>query len=299
VDPGQRADLVGAHGVTLSHVPGANPGHGWQLLSGAALAAHTGRDVACDFRAADIALGGQGAPLAPVADLAMRVAPDEDRVVLNLGGISNFTALPAGARSSREAIAGDAGPANLVLDAYARRIRLGAFDEDGQLGARGLPVESLVATMFDDPWFALPLPRSAGREQFGEHWLDRFLAAAPSAAGEPDLMASLVRICARAIAEQLDRLPPDWRRSARARVLVTGGGRRNRAVMAMLAELLPGFEVEAIEAIGENGDAKEAVDFAWLARERRHGRPLDLAPLTGASRNAVAGALYLATECDT
>jgi anhydro-N-acetylmuramic acid kinase len=109
-------------------------------------------------------------------------------------------------------------------------------------------------------------------------------------------MASLVQVCARAVADQVISLPADWRRVERVRLLVTGGGRKNLAVMAALAELLPDHGVEAIEAIGENGDAKEAVDFAWLARQRRNRQPLDLAPLTGASYNAVAGAMYLAPE---
>jgi anhydro-N-acetylmuramic acid kinase len=298
VDPRRTADLIGAHGVTVSHVPGGDPPHGWQLLNGAALAALTGRSVACDFRAADIALGGQGAPLAPVADLALRVAPDEDRIILNLGGISNFTALPAGATSSGELIAGDAGPANLVLDGFIRRVTAGRedFDADGALAMQGTPAPDVVEAMLRDPWFSRPLPRSAGREEFGEAWLDRFGEAAAALGSDADRMATLVGICARAVADQVQGFPAGWRRAARSRVLVTGGGRMNRALMAALAEVLAGFEVEPIEAIGENGDAKEAVDFAWLARQRRNGVPLDLAPLTGASANMVAGALHSGPE---
>jgi anhydro-N-acetylmuramic acid kinase len=298
IDPRSTAPLIGAHGVTVSHVPAGDPPHGWQLLSGAALAALTGRNVACDFRAADIALGGQGAPLAPVADLALRGAPDEDRIILNLGGISNFTALPAGATSSHELVAGDAGPANLVLDGFIRRVTAGRedFDEGGALASQGAPDPGVVEAMLRDPWFSRPLPRSAGREEFGEAWLDRFDEAATALASDADRMATLVGICARAVADQVLGLAVGWRRAARGRVLVTGGGRMNRVLMAALAEVLTGFEVEPIEAIGENGDAKEAVDFAWLARQRSKGVPLDLAPFTGASANSVAGALHSGPE---
>lgn len=298
LDGERTASLIGVHGVTVSHVPSADPGHGWQLLSGAALAALCGRDVACDFRATDIALGGQGAPLAPVADLALRCREGEHRIILNLGGISNFTALPSGARTSAELIAGDAGPANLVLDGFMRRISSGQqqYDDGGELGLAGTPASSVVEEMLADPWFERPLPRSGGREEFGDAWLDRFENVARGLATDADRMASLVAICARAIADQFSRFEGRWKPLDRTRVLVTGGGRKNRAVMNTLAELLPDYRVEAIEAIGEDGDAKEAVDFAWLARQRRSNTPLDLAPLTGASRNAVAGALYLAPE---
>jgi anhydro-N-acetylmuramic acid kinase len=298
VDAGGTADLIGAHGVTLSHVPDAAPGHGWQLLQGAVLAALAGRDVACDFRATDIALGGQGAPLAPVADLALRVAEDEDRVVLNLGGISNFTALPAGARRTDELVAGDAGPANLALDGFMRRISGGReeFDDGGGLALEGTPASGVVEEMLRDPWFERPLPRSAGREEFGGPWLDRFEVAASGLSSDADRMASLVAISARAIVDQVQRLPEGWRRTDRVRVLVTGGGRKNRAMMNALRELLIDYDVEAIESVGEDGDAKEAVDFAWLAHQRRHRSVLVLAPLTGATGNAVAGALYLAPE---
>ena len=206
--------------------------------------------------------------------------------------------MPAGARTSAELIAGDAGPANLILDGFVRRISSGQiqYDDGGELGLEGTPGPEVVEKMLLDPWFARPLPRSAGREEFGDQWLDRFERAARALTADADRMATLVTICARAVADQVDLFAERWKRTDQARVLVTGGGRKNRAVMNALVELLPGHRVEAIEAIGEDGDAKEAVDFAWLARQRRSRIPLDLASLTGASQNAVAGALYLAPE---
>ena len=286
--------MIGAHGVTVAHAPGGKYGHGYQLLSGAALAALTGRSVACDFRSADIALGGQGAPLAPVADLSLRMAADEDRVILNLGGISNFTAMPAGATDTAELVAADAGPANLVLDAWMRRSTAGqqAFDAGGTLALGGRVEESVVGAMMRESWFAKPLPRSGGREQFGEPWLERFLSHCPPSMSDADRMATLVAIVAQAIIDQLTALPVEWRGGRCARVLVTGGGRHNRAVLDALRDGLPGFEVESIEAIGENGDAKEAVDFAWLARQRQRGTGSGIASVTGATRDCVAGALY-------
>ncbi|RKZ16899.1 hypothetical protein DRQ53_04975 [bacterium] len=300
VDPEHAAMLIGAHGVTVAHAPGdpgdpgSQGGHGWQLLNGAALAALSGRDVACDFRSADIALGGQGAPLAPVADLRLRADQDEDRIILNLGGIANFTAIPAAANSSGDLHAGDAGPANLVLDAWMRRISGGTrhFDAGGELAAHGEVDPDVVARMLEDAWFSLPLGRSGGREQFGEHWLEAFLQACPVSMDDADRMATLVAISVAAIADQIASLPADWRRGQRTRMLVTGGGRHNRALMHSLTTALGDLSVEPIESIGENGDAKEAVDFAWLALMRARGTHCDLAALTGAGRDCVAGALY-------
>lgn len=298
VDPVRDAELVGAHGVTVAHRPSARPGHGWQLLSGGALAALSRRDVVCDFRAADIALGGEGAPLAPLVDLRLRAGADEDRVILNLGGISNYTAIGAGATEPGQLLAGDAGPANLVLDAWMRRLSGGrsGWDAEGRLALSGRPDPAVVARMLEDPWFARPRPRSGGREEFGEGWLDRFLECTPDGASDADRMATLVEICARAVADQIRGFGASWRRAARLRVLVTGGGRHNRALMQALGRNVPGAVVEPIEAIGENGDAKEAVDFAWLARERHHERPVGIAAVTGATRDVLAGALYRGAE---
>jgi anhydro-N-acetylmuramic acid kinase len=294
VDPSGRAQLIGAHGVTLAHVPGGSGGHGWQLLNGAALAAITDCGVACDFRSADIALGGQGAPLAPVVDLCLRMSPDEDRIILNLGGIANFTAIPAGAVDSSSIIGGDAGPANLVLDAWMRRSSGGAqhYDDGGALALRGRADETVVDEMMQDPWFSGSLPRSGGREQFGEPWLDRFLDRCAPTIDVADRMATLVAVGTRAIAEQVEAFPPAWRRAGRLHLLVTGGGRHNRAMLEALRVRLPQALVETIEAIGENGDAKEAVDFAWLALQRDRGSVLGISAVTGADHDSVAGALY-------
>lgn len=294
VDPGRQADLIGAHGVTVAHRPSLPDGHGWQLLNGAVLAALSGRTVACDFRSADIALGGQGAPLAPVADLALRADPQEDRVILNLGGIANFTAIGAGARSCDELHAGDAGPANLALDAWMRRISGGkrTCDTGGELAASGEVDHAVVAQMLEDPWFSLPLPRSGGREQFGESWLDRFLSTCPASMSDADRMRTLVAISVTAVRDEVLKLPPGWRRGGRARVLVTGGGRHNLTVMGALDAALEDYVVEAIEVVGENGDAKEAIDFAWLARQRALEVCSGIGDVTGARADHVAGALY-------
>ncbi len=298
VDPTGLARLIGAHGVTVTHAPGGPDGHGWQLLNGAALAAINDCSVACDFRSADIALGGQGAPLAPVVDLRLRMDPDEDRIILNLGGIANFTAIPAGAVESSAIIGGDAGPANLVLDAWMRRSSGGAqhYDDGGALALRGHADVTVVDEMMRDPWFSSPLPRSGGREQFGERWLDRFLDACPATLDTADRMATLVAIGTRAIAEQVEAFPPAWSRTGQFHLLVSGGGRHNVAMLEALRARLPQALVETIEAIGENGDAKEAVDFAWLALQRYRGLAAGISSVTGADHDSVAGALYQPRE---
>jgi len=288
-------DWIGAHGVTLWHAPAERGGHGWQLLSGAALAARLDRPVVHDFRSADLALGGHGAPLAPVADRHLRASDEEDRVVLNLGGIANLTALPAGAEA---VFAADVGPANLPLDELVRRNEpMGpGYDRDGASAAAGRVDEELAAALVREPWFEAAVPRSWGREEFGAAWVDSLIERAPERSCA-DHLATVVAVEARAVGWLLEHGFGDgawaWRRAPREplHVLVTGGGRHNRAMMRALEHAIPAAKVDGIEILGEDPDAKEAVDFALLGGLCLQRRPAGAFATTGATEDAVLGSV--------
>lgn len=289
-------EWVGAHGVTLWHAPAARGGHGWQALSGAGLAARLGRPVVHDFRAADLALGGHGAPLAPVADRRLRASAEEDRVVLNLGGIANLTAVAAG---GVRVAAADVGPANLPLDELVRRHAPDGpgFDRDGARAAAGKVLGDVVDVLAAAPWFDAPLPRSWGREQFGPAWVDELEARTPSASLD-DRLATVVALEARAVASTLACALGSWRAAPERplHVLVTGGGRHNRAMMQALATALDGATVDGIEVLGEDADAKEAVDFALLGGLCLRREAAGAAATTGARHDAVLGSVSWGTE---
>jgi anhydro-N-acetylmuramic acid kinase len=289
----QVSDLayVAAHGVTLSHVP--SHGHTLQLGAGAALAAWLGTVVVDDFRTADVALGGQGAPLAPVADLALRTSAREDRVVLNLGGIANATCLPAGATSLDATVAADVGPANLPLDLLCRRRAGEAYDAGGRRAGRGRVAESVVRSLLEADWVRQPLPRSFGREQFGEAFVDAFLDATPKMSLQ-DQLATLVAMEALAVRRFLEDLAGSWRRAPQVPlgVYVTGGGRHNEAVLAALSAQLPEAVVDGIDRLGISADAKEAFDFVLLGWWCLTGRAAGAQGITGAREAAVLGAVH-------
>lgn len=291
----QSLAWVAAHGVTLVHAPGARGGHGWQLLNGGALAAWLDVSVVGDFRSGDIALGGEGAPLAPVADLHLRVSDTEDRIVLNLGGIANLTALPCGARSAREVRAADVGPANLALDELHRRHTAGreSFDRDGAHAVKGRVDAAIVRRLSEQAWVRAPLPRSFGREEFGPDWVDAY-EKMTAHLGHDDRLATLVRAQAEAIAWVVREALGSWRAAPERplRVLLTGGGRHHAGFVAELGAVLAPSRVDGIETIGEDPDAKEALDFALLGGLALRHRAAGAAATTGAQRDIVLGAVW-------
>ncbi len=288
-EAGVAADLVGSHGQTVQHVPVAEDCAGvptrstLQIGCPAVLAVRLGLPVVSDFRAADVALGGQGAPLAPVLDAALFSSDAEARVLLNLGGVANVTVLPAGRPPS---LAFDTGPANLVSDALALRLTGQPVDRDGSLALNGLPDERLLARLLADPFFAAPPPKSTGREHFGAAYVERFVADGPDRA--EDLLATSVALTARSIADAVQRFAP-----GAARVIASGGGVLNPALMRTLADALGPVPLETTAAYGVDPDAKEAVLFALLAHEWAGGIRTGLPTVTGASRAAYQGSLTL------
>lgn len=279
--PRGRVRAIGSHGQTVRHRPQGDPPFTWQLGDGNVIAERCGIATVADFRRRDVAAGGQGAPLMPAFHAALLGSSNEDRAALNLGGIANFTLLPA----AGDVRGFDTGPANALMDAWCERHTGRPYDADGAFAASGQVNPTLLARLLADPWFALPPPKSTGREHFHLDWLharmeDTSLAPA-------DVQATLLDLTARTIADALHMSQPDTRR-----VLACGGGVRNPVLMARLAAYLPQAVVESTAAHGLDPDYVEAMGFAWLARETLAGRPGNLPAVTGASGRRVLGTVY-------
>ncbi|WP_374500522.1 anhydro-N-acetylmuramic acid kinase [Pseudoxanthomonas sp.] len=279
--PRGRVRAIGSHGQTIRHRPRADPPFTWQLGDGHVIAERSGIDTVADFRRRDVAAGGQGAPLMPAFHAALLGSPQEDRAVLNLGGIANFTLLPVGG----EVRGFDTGPANALMDAWCERHTGRAYDADGAFAASGQVDAALLARLLADPWFAQPPPKSTGREHFHLEWLQARMGE--TALSPADVQATLLDLTARTVADALQMTQPDTRR-----VLVCGGGVRNAALMARLAAYLPQAIVESTAMHGLEPDYVEAMGFAWLARETLAGRPGNLPAVTGASGRRILGTVF-------
>ncbi len=272
---------IGAHGQTVRHRP--DLGYTVQLNAPALLAELTGIDVVADFRSRDVAAGGQGAPLVPPFHAAIFGAP-QGRAVLNLGGIANVTLLEPG-----HAPRGfDTGPANVLLDGWCQRHLGQAYDADGRWAATGQALAPLLEQLISsEPWFALPPPKSTGRDLFNMQWLDERLAAFDGPKPVPqDVQATLQRLTARTVANAIDAAA-----ASTQEVLVCGGGARNTGLMRELAYCLQ-RPVRPTDALGVPAQEVEALAFAWLAQAFMQRRPAGLPAVTGARGPRILGALY-------
>jgi len=277
---GDRAELAAFPGQTIHHDPAG--GHGLQLGSPAVFAQLTGLRSVGDFRGPDLALGGQGAPLVPLADALLRRSPDEHRVLLNLGGIANLTLLPPG-WGVEGVRAWDLGPGNILLDLASRALLDEPFDRDGRRAAAGRPRSELLESWLAHPWFAQAPPKSTGRELFGTEFLPAAeLEALALETGVEDLLATLAELTVEPVARALAG-------GRTERLVVAGGGAENSHLMSRLAERLAPLPVESVAALGVPPQYKEALDFALLAWLAEAGHPVSLPPVTGASRPAPAG----------
>lgn len=279
--PRGRVRAIGSHGQTVRHRPQADPPFTWQLGDGNVIAERCGIATVADFRRRDVAAGGQGAPLMPAFHAALLGSSNEDRAALNLGGIANFTLLPA----AGDVRGFDTGPANALMDAWCERHTGRPYDAAGAFAASGQVNPTLLARLLADPWFALPPPKSTGREHFHLDWLQARME--DTSLAPADVQATLLDLTARTIADALHMSQPDTRR-----VLACGGGVRNPVLMARLAAYLPQAVVESTAAHGLDPDYVEAMGFAWLARETLAGRPGNLPAVTGASGRRVLGTVY-------
>ena len=268
---GGDADLLGFHGQTILHAPAER--RTWQIGDAAALARATGMAVAHDFRTADVAAGGEGAPLAPVFHAALADGLPRPLAVLNIGGVANVTWIGA----DGDFTACDTGPGNGPLDDWAMRHTGAAFDRDGALARCGRADPAVMGRLLAHPYFARPAPKSLDRLDFSALLAASGLAALAPADGAATLTAF---IAATVAATRLPAAPRRW--------LVTGGGRRNPAIMAALAASLPA-PVEPVEAVGWDGDALEAQCFAFLAARVARRLPLSFPATTGAPAPLAGG----------
>jgi len=273
---------IGSHGQTLRHRPHGTYPFTLQLGDPGTIAEHTGIRVVADFRRRDVAAGGHGAPLLPGLHAALLHAPDEDRVVLNLGGIANLTLLPA-----RGEVRGfDTGPANGLMDAWCLRHRGEAFDRDGAFAREGRVDDGLLSRLLADPWFAAPPPKSTGRDQFHLAWVESRFAGHEAPA---HVQATLLALTVRTVVDALDATLPDAKR-----LIACGGGVHNSALMQAFANALPGCIVESSAAHGLDPDFVEAMGFAWLARQTLLGLPGNVPSVTGADGFRVLGGVHSA-----
>ncbi len=280
---------IGVHGQTVRHRP--ERGYTRQINNPALLAERTGIDVVADFRSRDVAAGGQGAPLAPAFHATVFGAPDETRVVCNLGGISNVTILPAEGAHDGAGVRGfDCGPANALLDAWALRHLGKPYDEDGRFATGGTLDPALLAALLAEPYFDLPPPKSTGRDLFNADWLDTRLRAFAHVAPE-DVQATLTALTAVTVAREVARHAPDCRA-----LYVCGGGARNPALMRALTDALAEAgghaTVDTTSALGVPPQQVEAIAFAWLAWRFTAREAGNLPGVTGAAGARVLGALY-------
>lgn len=293
VKPAQIA-VLGCHGQTIYHEGRPAPflkhriASTLQIGDGSVLAARAGVPVVCDFRPADIAAGGQGAPLVPYVDYLLFKDPKLSRVALNIGGIANVTCLPPACRPD-QVLAFDTGPGNMVIDQLVAHFTNGRkkFDRNGALASSGAVHPDAVACLLDHDYFRLRPPKSCGREQFGPAFVQRLLDLRLSPA---DTVATATCFTAAAIADALARFARASQHPPR-QVIVSGGGVHNRALLRFLRAELPESDVVRSEVFGIDPDAKEAIAFAVLARETLEGRPANLPSATGARRPALLGKL--------
>lgn len=306
---GIRPALIGCHGQTIYHqgAPGSYAGRHfactWQLGEPALIAAELNLPVVSNFRPADMAAGGQGAPLVPLLDYVLFAHPRRGRILQNIGGIGNLTVLPAGA-SQHQVIAFDTGPGNMILDSLMQQLFGKPYDRDGRTAARGRILEPVLRATLKEKFFRQPPPKSAGREQFGADYAQHFLAtcreASPQKFDPADAIATATALTAESIAEAVRRwalpiaspppspVPIDF--------IVSGGGARNPALLAHLRERLSplGCTLSTTADTGIPVEAKEAVAFALLAWQTWHHRPGNIPSATGAARPAILGQIAYA-----
>ena len=293
-----KLDLIGCHGQTLYHQgePALFLSHRfactWQTGEAAVIAARAGVPVVSDFRPADMAAGGKGAPLVPFLDYVLLRHPRRGRILQNLGGIGNLTAIPAGA-TTEQVIAFDTGPGNMVIDALAQQLFNRPFDRNGEIAARGRVLESVVQQALRGGFFQQRPPRTAGREQFGYEFLLKFAYACKKfrrfAVRNEDVVATATALTAASVEDALRRYV--LRGHSFHEFIVSGGGAKNRTLIRMLEQRLSplGLKLKYSDDFGIPSQAKEAMAFALLAYQTWHRQPGSIASATGAKRTAILG----------
>ncbi|MDO6462258.1 anhydro-N-acetylmuramic acid kinase [Granulosicoccaceae sp. 1_MG-2023] len=278
-----QVTAIGFHGQTLHHHPDGDSPFTVQSGNPARLAALTGIDVIADFRRADMAQGGQGAPFAPALHDTLLRTPGKTTVVLNLGGIANITVL----RDGDDVIGFDTGPANALMDDWIGAQLGRSHDHNGQWAAGGRVNSALLNRMLADPYFSRGWPKSTGRETFNLHWLETQLAGLTEKPPAQDIQASLLELTAVTVADAISAAAPDCRQ-----IITCGGGVHNLQLIKRLGAHLPGATIRRSDELGVDSDYLEAVLMAWLAQRFLQRLPGNLPSVTGARRAVICGALY-------
>jgi len=289
-------DLIGSHGQTIHHLPAQREVSGYvarstlQIGEPSVIAERTGVPTVADFRKADVAAGGEGAPLTPYLDYIMHRHPTRSRILQNIGGIANLTYLPAAAKLD-DVVAFDTGPGNMVIDAVVRHYTGGGFDEDGSIAAKGHVDAQLLEDLLANPYFARHPPKTTGREEFGDQYASMVVREAERRdIGFEDLVATVTDLTVASIARAYEGLLPAGGRVDE--VFVSGGGSRNSHMMERLASRLGPVPVKENDLLGIPAESKEAVLMAVLANEHVMGNPANVPRATGARKAVILGALY-------
>jgi anhydro-N-acetylmuramic acid kinase len=294
-----KAELVGCHGQTLYHQGEAAPFLGrrlaatWQTGEGAVVAARVGVPVVSDFRPPDMAAGGKGAPLVPFLDFLLYRDSRVGRIVQNIGGIANLTAIPASA-SPKEVVAFDTGPGNMLIDAVTDQLFGKAFDRDGRIAGSGAVLDPVISDVMRGPFFRRKPPKTAGREEFGREFAQNFIRRC-GRVDRRDIVSTATALTARSIADALRRFVIH-RTGTYRDFVVSGGGASNPMLMATLAnELRPlGLQIRFSDEFGLPSEAKEAAAFALLAFQTWNRKPSNVPSATGAKRPAILGKISYA-----
>ena len=276
--PASKISAIGYHGQTIRHRP--ELGFTLQIGNAALLAELTGISVVADFRSRDIAAGGQGAPLVPAFHQAVFASTDKNRAIVNIGGIANITYLP----TNGNLLGFDSGPGNMLLDSWVKLKTGKDYDADGAWAATGVVLDSLLFNMLVEPYFALPPPKSTGRDLFNDDWLKQHQLY-PHLRPQ-DVARTLVALSARSIADALNKC------GHVDEVYVCGGGAHNSLIKNDLQALLGNSKVLTSDSLGVEVDWLEAVAFAWLAKQTIENKPSNLPAVTGAKGLRVLGAIY-------
>ncbi len=288
--PATAVHALGSHGQTIGHRAGGPTPYTWQIGDPHVIAWRTGIRTIADFRAMDVAAGGQGAPLVPGFHRELFHRPGCDVAVVNIGGIANVSLL---AREPESDLIGfDCGPGNTLLDLWANRHTGALYDESGRWAASGTVDPRLLQQMLSEPYFAMRPPKSTGRELFNLAWIEQHLQAYGSEIASADVQATLVHLTAVGIVDAIDRYLP-----ACGEIIVCGGGARNETLMQILKGMAGATrKVLTTDALGWPSGAIEACTFAWLAARRLAGMPGNVSSVTGATAPVLLGAMY---ECGT
>ncbi len=284
--PSQIA-AVGSHGQTIRHMPHQNVSNypfTIQIGDPNTIAELTHITTVADFRRRDLAAGGQGAPIVPAFHRKIFSSAENDRVIINIGGMSNITVL----KKTGEISGHDTGPGNVLMDLWVQQHLGHPYDKDGGWATTGKVVEELMSILLDEHYFRLPPPKSTGRELFNMHWLNSRLAKLNQAIAPENVQATLLALTVQTIKDAIKK------ELNKGQIIVCGGGAYNSALMQELAQTLPSFEVMPSSRLGVMEDSMEAVAFAWLAKQTLSEQPVDFTDITGSAHPVIAGGVYFA-----